>query len=520
MGNKLIQYQNNMRFSEFKILLEEPRRIYSIGDSHAEGIAYDKRIINRANGGQPSTSKTNYGGNHTINGSPVGLANIPKNQIVIVSQGANDTASSIKAAINSKGKVKPVKPEVIAANVKKVVDAAQADGHKVIFLLFPNGPGRGTASLAQYYGGDYQEEVRSAIKSTVGVPIVDLGNQELSKDGIHSTPSGYKAAAKEAIGLVSGEVKTDTTPKPETPPKTSVRQSGRPAGEITVPASLYKKGEEIRKIQAALTALGYKLPKYGEDAIFGPETAGAVRKFQKDNGLKVDGDPGPETVGKLNQLLGSSATTKSVTAPAVKSVAYKPGKGKTLRGTGDKEDSLYSKNPKPLQAGIPSRSARVTPKDSISMGPNAKGQYPTPTGKLSVANQLSPGQVATYLKNQGLSRNHILGMLVNISAESGFDAANINPNDGPEGASWGLFQYNGTRRIALYKQLGDDWWRNWQGQLEFALDENEGRQYTSLNFSSPAKAAEWFTVNFERPQNKEQRAVERIANLKSFEKFV
>ncbi len=515
-----------MRFSEFKVLLEEARRIYSIGDSHAEGIAYDKRIINRANGGQPSTSKTNFGGNHTVNGSPVGLANIPKNQIVIVSQGANDTASSIKEAVKSKGRIKPIKPEVIAANVKKVVDAAQADGHKVIFLLFPNGPGRGTASLAPYYGGDYQEEVRSAIKSTVGVPIVDLGNQELSKDGIHSTPSGYKAAAKEAIGLVSGEIKSDAPPKSSAPQAVPVKQSGKPTDQITVPASLYKKSEEVRRIQAALTALGYKLPKYGEDAIFGPETAGAVRRFQKDNGLKVDGDPGPETVAKLNQLVGSTTTTQSASDPAVKSVAYKPEKDQPSTRSLTSRERLAGKakerlaKDKPVQSGIPSRSPKVTPKDSISIGPNAKGQYPTPSGKLSVDRQISPSQVSNYLKNQGLSKNHILGMLVNIQAESGFNAAAQNPNDGPEGASWGLFQHNGIRRIALYKKLGNEWWRDWEGQLDFALDENEGQQYTSMNFSSADAAARWFTINFERPQNKEQRAVERSANLKSFEKFV
>ncbi len=516
-----------MRFSEFKILLEEARKIYAIGDSHAEGISYDKRIINRANGGQPSTSKTNYGGTHTITGAPVGLANIPKNQVVIISQGANDTATSIKGAINSNGKVKPVKPEVIAANVKKVVDAAKADGHTVIFLLFPNGPGRGTASLAKYYGGDYQEEVRSAIRSVVGVPIVDLGDQTLSKDGIHSTPSGYKAAAQQAISLISGETKIDkptSDVKPNAPSRDSVRQSGKPAGEITVPASLYKKSEEVRKIQAALTALGYKLPKYGEDSIFGPETAGAVRRFQRANGLKVDGDPGPETVAKLNQLVGSSTTAQSSTG--VTPVAYKPEKDQPSTRSLTSRERLAGKakerlgKDKPTQSGIPSRPGRIVPQDSISIGPNAKGQYPTPSGKLSVDRQISPSQVSAYLKTQGLSKNHILGILVNIQAESGFNAAAQNPNDGPEGASWGLFQHNGIRRLALYKKLGNEWWRDWEGQLEFALDENEGRQYISMNFSSPEAAARWFTVNFERPQHKEQRASERASNLKSFEKFV
>lgn len=502
-----------MRFSEFKILLEDTRKIYSIGDSHAEGLAYDKRIINRANGGQPSTSKTNYGGNHTKTGAPVGLANIPKNQIVIISQGANDTATSARNFVDSKGKNKLVKPEVIAANVKKVVDAAQADGHKVIFVLFPNGDGR-APGLAKYYSGDYQEEVRSAIKSAVGVPVVDLEGKGLSKDGIHSTPSGYLSAAKEAIEL------SGTSPKSTKPDEPAVKQSGNPSGSIEVPAELYQKSDAMRGIQAALTALGYKLPKYGEDGIFGPETAGAVRRFQKDNGLKVDGDPGPETVGKLNQLMGSKSSpvvpvsTRSI-GSTTKDVPTKDVPKKSAR-----DRSRERLGARPKQSGIPAPAGRVIPRDSISMGPNSKGQYPTPTGKLSVNNQLSPGQVATYLKSKGLSKNHVLGILVNIQAESGFDAAAQNPNDGPEGASWGLFQHNGIRRIALYKALGNEWWRDWEGQLDFALSEAEGQKYMSMNFPSAEKAAYWFTTEFERPQNKESKGLARAGNLKSFEKFV
>lgn len=512
-----------MRFSEFKILLEDTRKIYSIGDSHAEGLAYDKRIINRANGGQPSTSKTNYGGNHTKTGAPVGLANIPKNQIVIVSQGANDTATAMKEFINSNGKGKLVKPEVIAANVKKVVDAAQADGHKVIFVLFPNGPGRGTASLAKYYGGDYQEEVRSAIKSVVGVPIVDLGDRPLSKDGIHSTPAGYLSAAKEAVELSGGEAPKTTEPK-----KGSARQSGLPAaGKLEVPTNLYQKSDNIRAIQAALTALGYKLPKYGEDGIFGPETAGAVRRFQKDNDLKVDGDPGPETVGKLNQLIGSNSSavvTRGITPVAAKNADIAPAvpaeRSSDFRQRARQRAGLPPKpDGKLKQSGIPSKE-RVVPKDAISMGPNAKGQYPTPTGKLSVNNQLSPTQVSKYLQSKGLGRNHILGMLTNIQAESGFDAAAQNPFDGPQGASWGLFQHNGTRREKLYRKLGADWWRDWEGQIDFALDEPAGEQYAAIRFSTPEEASRWFTINFEVPQNKETQADKRLSSLKSMQKFV
>jgi hypothetical protein len=38
----------------------------------------------------------------------------------------------------------------------------------------------------------------------------------------------------------------------------------------------------VENIQAALTFLGYSLPKWGVDGYFGPETASAIKKFNDD----------------------------------------------------------------------------------------------------------------------------------------------------------------------------------------------------------------------------------------------
>ncbi len=180
------------------------RKIYSIGDSHGEAVAVmNNKVTNMANGGQPSTSSTNYGGtwrglsSSRRFGSPVGLANIPPNQNLIISQGANDTANSMRSHIDSKGKIPLIPPSKIASNVAKLVAAAQSNGHNVVFMLFPNGPGRGSG-LAKYYGGDYQEEVRNAIRSAINVPIIDLNGRPLQPDGIHNTFPAYAAASKEA----------------------------------------------------------------------------------------------------------------------------------------------------------------------------------------------------------------------------------------------------------------------------------------------------------------------------------
>lgn len=91
------------------------------------------------------------------------------------------------------------------------------------------------------------------------------------------------------------------------------------AGGFVIDVPKGRKGVEVADVQKALVALGYPLPKHGVDGIRGPETVAAVKKFQTDNALTVDGDPGPNTVAKLNDLLKlkpevASKLTKSTTA--------------------------------------------------------------------------------------------------------------------------------------------------------------------------------------------------------------
>lgn len=91
------------------------------------------------------------------------------------------------------------------------------------------------------------------------------------------------------------------------------------AGGFVIDVPKGRKGTEVADVQKALVALGYSLPKHGVDGIRGPETVAAVKKFQTDNALTVDGDPGPNTVAKLNDVLKSKPEvagklTKSTTA--------------------------------------------------------------------------------------------------------------------------------------------------------------------------------------------------------------
>ncbi|KEI00398.1 peptidoglycan-binding protein [Clostridium botulinum] len=55
------------------------------------------------------------------------------------------------------------------------------------------------------------------------------------------------------------------------------------------------KGNITKIIQERLLAKGYDVGIYGSDGVFGPETKMAVKKFQKNYGLQIDGIVGKET---------------------------------------------------------------------------------------------------------------------------------------------------------------------------------------------------------------------------------
>lgn len=61
-------------------------------------------------------------------------------------------------------------------------------------------------------------------------------------------------------------------------------------------------GEAVRDLQRKLTALGYALRV---DGTYGPATVEAVRRFQKEHGLSVDGITGERTYAAIEASLGS-----------------------------------------------------------------------------------------------------------------------------------------------------------------------------------------------------------------------
>lgn len=94
-----------------------------------------------------------------------------------------------------------------------------------------------------------------------------------------------------------------TTAKPTTPATTSA-----PPADPWDSCNYYSgtaltqngdSGERVVQVQCILRARGYDLGAGGVDGMFGPSTEAAVKNFQSDKGLSVDGQVGPNTWGAL-----------------------------------------------------------------------------------------------------------------------------------------------------------------------------------------------------------------------------
>jgi len=75
------------------------------------------------------------------------------------------------------------------------------------------------------------------------------------------------------------------------------------------------KGPEVTELQKKLVQLGYVVGTV--DGKFGSKTEAAIRRFQKEHGLRVDGLAGTQTIKELKRLTGQSTNASG------KAVGYK-----------------------------------------------------------------------------------------------------------------------------------------------------------------------------------------------------
>lgn len=75
-------------------------------------------------------------------------------------------------------------------------------------------------------------------------------------------------------------------------------------------------GDDVKKLQNALVSAGYDVGKSGADGVYGADTTAAVKKYQQDNGLAVDGIAGNDTLGALYGNSSTGSGTRTETAKA------------------------------------------------------------------------------------------------------------------------------------------------------------------------------------------------------------
>lgn len=78
------------------------------------------------------------------------------------------------------------------------------------------------------------------------------------------------------------------------------------------------KGTDVKELQEDLMKLGYSLPKYGADGECGKETVKAIKLFQEDHGLEVDGEFGKDSYKALQAALQALGQPPAPANPAEK----------------------------------------------------------------------------------------------------------------------------------------------------------------------------------------------------------
>lgn len=277
-----------MRFKEFKLYLKEDKaKVYAIGDSHAVAVANAGNFVNLATNGRSAMSTDNDGA----------ISQVDPGSVVVLSAGANDMLNPNKSSV--------------ASRVVSLIDKLKQKQCKVYYILFAE-------TDNPKYSKD-RNSLRSIVSTAVGdkASIIDMGKlsyKEGSSDGIHA-PMGWYASAAQQVKNGAGNVSAKEVKKDP------ARTDGETVASLAVPNG--RVGPEVADVQKALVALGYPLPKHGVDGVRGSETSNAVKAFQQDAGLTVDGDPGPDTVGALNKVMKQKGITiKKSTQADVKGNVY------------------------------------------------------------------------------------------------------------------------------------------------------------------------------------------------------
>ena len=164
--------------------------------------------------------------------------------------------------------------------------------------------------------------IRVLLGCATALGIVGCGDDDDTAPGATTTDALTSAvvstATSTAVTTTIGGAIDPTTPSPPAAVTTSVStnaaESTTTVGRVvSSPSENVRQGDTgpgVEQIQQALITAGYDL---GVDGIFGPVTDQAVRDFQEENGLTIDGVVGPQTWAKLSEAPAATSTSTVTT---------------------------------------------------------------------------------------------------------------------------------------------------------------------------------------------------------------
>lgn len=152
------------------------------------------------------------------------------------------------------------------------------------------------------------------------------------------TPAPTAPAPTPGSGRVTRDEVTITADAPSTGNNEQVGAPVRRSAATAQGPRVLRRGdrsEETRNIQQYLKDLGYNIGDAGADGVFGSDTEAAVKQFQKDRGLAVDGAVGKNTYAALTKATAPAA-------PAGQSSGFKEylGEGVTPTTEDPRPDSI------------------------------------------------------------------------------------------------------------------------------------------------------------------------------------
>lgn len=305
-------------------------------------------------------------------------------------------------------------------------------------------------------------------------------------------------------------------------------------------------GSDVKKLQQSLIKAGYDVGKTGADGILGKNTKAAIRKYQQDNGLVVDGIAGPKTLNSLYSTGASMGNPRSEpsmvaidggggsSAKPKEDVAEEPPvfnytQSETVAAANQLLADQWNSMPGAYQSQWTSKindyMSKIENRDPFSYNFNEDGLYQmykdhyTQMGQMAMMDTI--GQVAAMTGGYGNSYaqtvgqqayNQQLSQLNNIIPELYQMAYNRYRDEGQDLMNmYNMYMDRENQDYGRYQDSLSNWWRETEylaGRADTEYDRDYNSQWDSYNAENDAYWKE-YDANYQESQD----SYNRLAGL-------